>query len=284
MKVDTWMPFFIGDYLKDTGRLSTLQHGAYCLLIFDYWINGAPPDDDEVLAAITKLPERDWRAKHRSAIASFFDIRDGHWHHGRVDRELIIAREKREAAENRARTAAEARYSKQRSADAPSSAPSSPEAPPGACPEQTPSPSPISPSLRSGERARGTRLPADWVLPDDLKAWALHEQPTWDKGYVQHVAANFRDYWIATPGNRGTKLDWAATWRTWVRKEGPRKGPAGVVTVSWRPGSEPDSVLREAARKLQIEPWQEGETHGQFRQRIVDAGGENLLKPPRRAA
>jgi len=141
------------------------------------------------------------------------------------------------------------------------------------------------PSLRSGEAARGTRLPKDWGLPEDLKAWALKEQPTWDEAYVNRVAENFRDYWISVAGNRGVKLDWTATWRTWVRKEGARKGPAGLVQgPSWRPGSEPDTVLREAARKLQIDPWQEGETHGQFRQRIVNAGGEDLLKPPRRAA
>ena len=33
------------------------------------------------------------------------------------------------------------------------------------------------------------------------------------------VAEKFRDYWIGVPGARGTKLDWPATWRNFVRTE-----------------------------------------------------------------
>jgi uncharacterized protein YdaU (DUF1376 family) len=43
---DTWMPFYVGDYLSATGRLTTEQHGAYLLILLDYWKNGPPPNDD----------------------------------------------------------------------------------------------------------------------------------------------------------------------------------------------------------------------------------------------
>lgn len=29
----------------------------------------------------------------------------------------------------------------------------------------------------------------------------------------------FRDYWIAQPGQKGVKTDWDATWRNWVRRQ-----------------------------------------------------------------
>lgn len=33
------------------------------------------------------------------------------------------------------------------------------------------------------------------------------------------TAAVFRDYWLGVPGSRGSKLDWDATWRNWVRRD-----------------------------------------------------------------
>lgn len=86
-KSDVWMPLYIGDYLADTGRLTTEGHGAYLLLLMDYWRNGPPPDDDKTLAAITKLPLSRWR-KLRPALAGFFTITDSQWRQKRADKEL----------------------------------------------------------------------------------------------------------------------------------------------------------------------------------------------------
>ena len=32
-----YLPIWIGDYLKETRHLSTEEHGAYLLLLFQYW-------------------------------------------------------------------------------------------------------------------------------------------------------------------------------------------------------------------------------------------------------
>ena len=88
---DTWMPLYWGDYLKDTGRLTTEGHGAYLLLIADYWTSGAAlPDDDAQLAAIARLPPARWRQLRR-VLEHFFEIADGFWRHRRIDRELELA-------------------------------------------------------------------------------------------------------------------------------------------------------------------------------------------------
>lgn len=89
----TWFPFYVGDYLRDTSRLSTEAHGAYLLLILDYWPNGAPPDDDETLASITKLSLKGWLAM-RPRLEPFFSIVNGRWTHKRIEHELIQAEEK----------------------------------------------------------------------------------------------------------------------------------------------------------------------------------------------
>jgi uncharacterized protein YdaU (DUF1376 family) len=88
-----WFPFYVGDYLRDTGRLTTEAHGAYLLLILDYWANGSPPDDDETLSSIARLSLPAWLAL-RPRLTPFFKIEGGMWKHGRIEKELRIAAEK----------------------------------------------------------------------------------------------------------------------------------------------------------------------------------------------
>ncbi len=85
-RADTWMPFYVGDYLSATGRLTTEQHGAYLLLLLDYWKNGAPPEDDAVLAQIVRMTPTAWR-KCKPAIIDFFEVKDGQLVQKRVEQE-----------------------------------------------------------------------------------------------------------------------------------------------------------------------------------------------------
>jgi uncharacterized protein YdaU (DUF1376 family) len=85
-RTDTWMPFYVGDYLSATGRLTTEQHGAYLLLLLDYWKNGPPPNNDAVLAQIARMSAKAW-SKSKPVLLSFFEERDGHLIQNRVERE-----------------------------------------------------------------------------------------------------------------------------------------------------------------------------------------------------
>lgn len=108
-----WFPFYVGDYTRDTARLTTEAHGAYLLLMLDYWVNGAPPDDDETLATITKLPLAIWK-KRRPALVKFFKIKDGAWIHTRIEKEKAKAEEVGASNSDKAREAAERRWAKER--------------------------------------------------------------------------------------------------------------------------------------------------------------------------
>ena len=79
-----WMPLYVGDYLGDTGHLTTAQHGAYLLLMMHYWRKGELPDDDRQLSKITKLPLRTW-SEYRATLQDFFH--EG-WKHKRIEAEL----------------------------------------------------------------------------------------------------------------------------------------------------------------------------------------------------
>lgn len=79
-----WMPLYVGDYLGDTGHLTTAQHGAYLLLMMHYWRKGELPDDDRQLSKITKLPLKTW-CDYRPTLQDFFH---SGWRHKRIDAEL----------------------------------------------------------------------------------------------------------------------------------------------------------------------------------------------------
>lgn len=136
-KVDLWMPIYIGDYLSATTRLSTEQHGAYLLLIMDYWKHGSLPNDDRVLAQITRMTLDAW-SNARSILEGFFEVTDKHWIHTRIEKELESAKTNKDVATKRAKAGAEARWGNK---NASSNAQAMPEQSLGDA--TSPSPSPI---------------------------------------------------------------------------------------------------------------------------------------------
>jgi uncharacterized protein YdaU (DUF1376 family) len=140
-KTDIWMPLYIGDYLADTSRLTTEQHGAYLLLLMDYWRSGRLPDNDQVLAQITKLSPDAW-SNARAMLEQFFSIENGSWIHKRVEQELAQAVDNKAKNHQRAVDAANARWKKQQN-DATSNANSNAQAMLKQCPSPSPSPSKI---------------------------------------------------------------------------------------------------------------------------------------------
>lgn len=87
------------------------------------------------------------------------------------------------------------------------------------------SPDPVEPAppapREARETKRATRLPDDFAVTDEMKAWFAEHCPGVDgPGQTE----KFIDYWRAKPGKDGTKLDWTATWRNWMRTAAERTG------------------------------------------------------------
>lgn len=147
-KSDIWMPLYPGDYLRDTTRLTTEQHGAYLLLIMDYWTNGPPPDNDVILAQITRMPLDAW-SNASSTIRAFFEHQDGVLIHHRINKEIEAAKVKKADAVAKATRAAEIRWQK----DASSNASSNNQAMLEQCPSPSPTESPSKTKAKSKSEA-----------------------------------------------------------------------------------------------------------------------------------
>jgi len=108
------------------------------------------------------------------------------------------------------------------------------------------------------ERKRATRLPDTW-------------HPRAEDGLDNLELAKFRDYWRAVPGQKGTKLDWDATWRNWLRTAG--KSPTNAKpSVEVRTG--PRNVFKPEPETPQLT-----EEEKARRREQVDAVLKGLWKP-----
>lgn len=207
-----FMPFYWGDYWRDTAHLSDAEHVSYLRLISHYWQHGSLPTDDARLARIAGRDTVEW-LQMRPIISAFFQI---DWRHKRIDRDL----DKQTAAHD-ARVKGGKMTAAKRWAD--SSANNS------AYSNQNQNQNHIS-EPKISKVARGSRLPPDW-LPEGT--------------FEQEEVERFRDYWTAKAGKDGVKLDWQATWRNWLRNTQswkPRQPLAKPIDTSDPPFPESGSI------------------------------------------
>lgn len=111
--VDIWMPVYIGDMLAKTTRMTTEQIGASFLLLMDYWRNGAIPDNNNIIASITRLSLA--KAKALKAIllhSNLFQAQDDTLISQYLDDLKNQAESNKSSKSERAKKAAEARWGK----------------------------------------------------------------------------------------------------------------------------------------------------------------------------
>lgn len=91
---------------------------------------------------------------------------------------------------------------------------------------------PLRATTQTKTHPRAKRIPDDWTpsptLIDAMRAEGIADE------LARRELPRFRDYWAAKPGRDGTKLDWDATWRNWLRRAGDgtaRASPNGAATT-----------------------------------------------------
>lgn len=97
--------------------------------------------------------------------------------------------------------------------------------------------------------SRGTRLPDDFAVTEELRAWFAEQRFGGTVDFWRSQHAQFLDYWRGRPGQAGVKLDWPATWRNWMRKAAERLPHA----AGSRPAYQSTDEKRNAARAAEAE-------------------------------
>ena len=212
-KPTVWMPFFVGDYLGDTMSFDATEHGAYLLLILEYWRNGPLPNDMKILGKICRLSNKTRSIVLQSVLLKF-QLVNNEWRHKRIDLELQLANENQAIYVERAKKAAEARWKGHTSKDATSITCSTPNA---MLENASPSPSP-SPSIKK-KITTLSKKKISWLI--NLEKVKLtnsqYESLVAEFGLVKvrQFIENCADY---CKSKGITYKDYAATMRTWERK------------------------------------------------------------------
>lgn len=221
-----------------------LEHGAYTLLLDRYYTTerGIPEDQAH---RVCRARTRDEKEAVDTVLREFFNLADGVWVNGRAEREITKMQAKVKAAQENGRRGGRPRQTQQE----PTGLSAGSDSVTQQKAHQSPDTSNQSP-IKTGESdspQRGSRLPKDWVLPDEWAQWASAERPDLNPN---DVACRFADHWHAVPGAKGRKLDWQMTWRNWVRSERAA------------PGAQSQS-FRERDARIARERWEEmtGEQH-----------------------
>lgn len=227
--------FNIGDYMRDTQHLDELEDLAYRRLLDLCYLseNPLPLDVKEIARRIRMRSECDRIA---DVLREFFTETP----EGYINARAMATIETYKAKGEKAKASANARWSKNKdlananalrthcdgnadgmrtecASDADGMLTNN-HKPITINQDQDPKDSPDSANQAAPKgKAKGSRLPAGFVVPDGWIDWALSNTavPLAD---IRREALNFVDYWIAQPSGKGIKSDWLATWRNWIRK------------------------------------------------------------------
>ena len=85
---------FIGDYQRDTGHLTMVEHGAYALMLDAVYATGKPlPKEERRLYRLLGAVEPDERKAVQAVLHQFWALDDGGWVNKRALTEMDSSQE-----------------------------------------------------------------------------------------------------------------------------------------------------------------------------------------------
>lgn len=208
------LPLWTDAYLGDTTHLTTIEHGAYLLLLMAMWRTSecALPNDDKLLARIARCSPAQW-ARIKPILTGFFKLDGDRITQSRLTDERNAVKRNSKRQSDRVKS----RWLKNKKTEDTAVVPERYQTDTSLTLTTVEEKEDTNVSSKKKISApRGSRLPPDWRLPMEWGLWAVESGLPEAKARAE--ADRFRDYWVGKSGREAIKLDWFATWRNWIRK------------------------------------------------------------------
>jgi uncharacterized protein YdaU (DUF1376 family) len=225
--------FNIADYRKDTGHLSTIEHGIYRQLIDWYYLDENPiPLETQVVSRRLRLASEVEVLSLQNVLSDFFKEGKSGYVHKRIELDINDYHEQAEKNQRNGKLGGRPKKTHSVTYGLPDES------------QNNPNHKPLTTNNKLIEKKTlGKRLASDFSFPKEWEEFCQTERPELSpvKTFDQ-----FKDYWIAQAGQKGVKLDWFATWRNWVRStNAPKQNPADIVRLTVPSKNEPDPALEK---------------------------------------
>jgi uncharacterized protein YdaU (DUF1376 family) len=256
MKDSPWFKCYPGDFLGGVSELSPAEGWVYTIILMRMYDEAAPvPDDAKRIArrCNMRLPTCQ-RAIDQLVAANKLIRRDGFL----INERALEVIEERHKKSTKATRSAQVRWGEgaekgnenRATTKKPHSERTNPlagEARSQKLDNNNPPVATQQPPQGGKSRKRATRLPEGWKPTERMIAYAREKGLTPDE--IACLADDLPDWSRSSPN--GAKLDWLATWQTWVRRRIDERGNGAGKQSGNR--TKPSSALTSLANNLDYE-------------------------------
>ncbi len=233
----------LGDYARDTGHLSLVEHGVYTILLDRYYATESGIPSDQV-HRIARAKSKDEKEAVNSVLSEFFTLADGVWINGRAEEEIEKAHGKIKASQENGKRGGRPKKNPLGSENETQKKPNGfslgsenetqtkAHQTPGTR-HQTPDVNPPPPggvAAKPPTPKRAEQLPTDFTPNETGVRYAEQRRVA-----IAVELESFRN-WHSAKGT--TMKDWQAAWRTWCdkavefgRANGARASPARAESL-----------------------------------------------------